>query len=320
MEQGSRLHNFLSTFRGISGDDWRKHGILFFLTFFSTTLTGVTFALTQENVLLQGLAYSIPVMIILTGHELGHYYFARKYGVKVSLPFFIPLPLISPFGTLGAFIKMETFPESRRELFDIAFWGPAMSFLLSIPFAVTGLLLSRVQAIPADFTGVVFGDSLIFKFIAGMFFDIPEGHDIIIHPMAFAAWVGFFVTAINLIPVGQLDGGHIAYSLFGKRQKEIAVTSLVILGIMALEFYGWLVWLVLLVAMGIKHPPLFSMNPFHDFLDNRRLKLAWGSLLMLLLCFTPAPMKQESPQPGQQEERKLPLSDEFKVQLEKFTG
>ena len=116
MEQSNRLQSFFTVFKGIPGDDWRKHGILFFSDFFSTTLTGVTFALTQENILLQGLAYSVPVMIILTGHELGHYYFARKYGVKVSLPYFIPLPLLSPFGTLGAFIKMETFPESRREL------------------------------------------------------------------------------------------------------------------------------------------------------------------------------------------------------------
>lgn len=275
---------------------WIIHLSLFFLTFFSTTLAGLE--LTTKNGLsgfIEALSYSLPLMIILTGHELGHYVMARLYGVSVSLPYFIPMPLISPFGTMGAFIRMYGLPVDRRSLFDIAFWGPAMSFLLSIPFLVIGISLSEVNPIPQNFQGMVFGDSLLVKFVTALFYNIPPGYDIVIHPMGFAGWTGLFITALNLLPVGQLDGGHIAYAVFGKRQKEIGYVVLVLLFLFSLEFTGWFFLGLILIFLGIRHPPL-PTEYFGEIriLDPRRRKLAWFSMGIFLLCFVPVPVQNYS--------------------------
>ncbi|MCS6983989.1 MAG: site-2 protease family protein [Leptospiraceae bacterium] len=271
------------------------------------------------------LGYSIPLMIILTGHEMGHYVMARLYGVSVSLPYFIPLPFISPFGTMGAFIRMHQMPPDRRSLFDIGFWGPAMSFLLSLPFLIIGISLSHVQPIPHYFTGLIYGDSLLIKLVNSIFHDIPPGHDIVAHPMALAAWTGLFVTALNLLPIGQLDGGHISYALLGRRQKEVSYMALLILFLLSLYFSGWFFLGLILIFMGLRHPPL----PAEFFtgiipLDTRRLKLAWFSFLMLVLCFVPVPIQQyhlnlpqlepyqESPhyEPEDEAEDPLPMEDD----------
>lgn len=278
----------------IPRDEWTKHGVLFILTFLSTTATGLFMTDAQGLPrLMLALSYSVPIMIILTGHEMGHYISARLYGVPVSLPYFIPLPFLSPFGTMGAFIRMRSMPPDRRSLFDIAFWGPAMSFFLSIPFLVIGLYLSEVHRILPNFNGFIYGDSLLTKLAAGLFFNVPNGYEVYIHPMAFAAWAGFFVTAINLFPIGQLDGGHIAYAVLGKRQREISYLFLAILIFLSFEFSGWFLWILILIFMGLNHPPLPS-EYFHNHpLDSKRKKMALFSAVMLILCFVPYPVQQK---------------------------
>ena len=308
------------SFSGISGDQWRKHILLFALTGFSTFLTGLEMAGNTVGLqkILLGLSYSLPVMLILTGHELGHYIVARMYGVNVSLPYFIPLPILSPFGTMGAFIRMRGLPMDKRSLFDVAFWGPAMSFMLSIPFAIAGILLSEVKPIPPDFGGMYFGDSIFFKWLISLFHQIPPGHDLFIHPMAFAAWVGFFITAINLFPIGQLDGGHIAYAMFGRNQKWIAMVFLGFLVLLTFFHFGWFIWLVLLYFMGIFHPPVQS-GAF-DLLDHKRMRLGYASLVVLVLCFIPIPIEFKEARDfipeRQQESVPLPYNDEYNVYLD----
>lgn len=296
----------LNLIREIDRKTMQKHLLLFFLTLASTTLTGYYMAGPSETPWFDGLLYSVPVMVILGAHELGHYVAARLYGVDATLPYFIPLPVISPFGTLGAFIKMKEMPPDRRSLFDIAFWGPAMSFLFSIPFMIGGLMLSEVRKVPENFGGMVFGDSLLFRLTAELFYEIPAGYDVFIHPMAFAAWAGLFVTAINLLPIGQLDGGHIAYSVFGKRARQINYLFVAVLIILSFEFFGWAFWVMLLFLMGIHHPPLNTEGS--SPLDKKRMRMAFYSAVMLILCFIPVPLDVKLDKP---EERAVPEGEPF---------
>ncbi len=302
-------------FSGISAKQWRIHLLLFMATFITTTITGMEMALTREpmGAFWQGLGYSFSIMIILTAHEMGHYVISRKYGVDVSLPYFIPVPFFQGFGTLGAFIKMRSLPPGRHELFDIAFWGPAMSFWLSIPISIIGILLSEVHPIPDQHPGVfiTYGDSLIFYLFTHWIWDIPAGYDIFIHPVAFAGWAGFFVTAVNLFPISQLDGGHIAYSVLGHRQKELATFFIIVLLLLSLKYTGWLFWIVVLFIMGLKHPPMeyhwYNPQP----LDNKRFRLAIISLFIFVITFIPFPMDinySENPSPVAPEKEIIPES------------
>lgn len=312
------MQNFLSiikaAFTGIPADIWRKHIILYVLTFISVTMAGYAHAPVRQGLagLFYALSYGIPIMLILTAHELGHYIQARRYGVPVSLPYFIPMPFISPFGTMGAFIRLQGYPTDRRSLFDVAFWGPAMSFLLSIPCIIIGIAITEVG--PA--TGEIYGDPMIIKMIARIFHNIPPGYDVAMNPLLFAGWAGLFVTAINLFPIGQLDGGHIAYSVLGKRQKEVGYVFLFLLGMLAFQFPGWFVWILILVFMGIEHPPLDQIYGYSKPLDKGRFKLAFASLLIFVISFTPVPIQhvqsiQESvPGPGNipHDDRRGPLA------------
>ena len=185
------------------------HLVLFILTLLSTWLTG-------------GLGYSIPIMLILLGHELGHYFMSRRHGMRATLPFFLPFPF-SAFGTLGAVIRMESTIPSRKALFDTGAAGPLISFCLSIPAIVVGLRLSEAVPVSQLREGTIrLADPLLFsliqRFVIGQ---VPENYDVILHPIGYAGWVGLFVTALNLLPVGQLDGGHIAYAFFGKRSRAV---------------------------------------------------------------------------------------------------
>src|SRR4030042_3538250 len=178
--------------------------LLFILTVASTWLTG-------------GAGYSIAIMLILLGHEMGHYFMSRRYGTKATLPFFLPFPF-SPFGTLGAVIRMESAISSRKALFDTGVAGPLTSLLLSIPAIGIGLKLSEVVPASQIKEGALrLADPLLFSFIQRLVLgEISENYEILLHPIGFAGWVGLFVTSLNLLPIGQLDGGHIAYGLFGK--------------------------------------------------------------------------------------------------------
>src|SRR5688572_20623941 len=212
---------------------WR-HLVLFLLTVATTMLVGAQhFAsfsadfgnrnqeLSALGFVLSGLWYSASILAILGAHEFGHYFACKYYGVDASLPYFLPAPLPLT-GTLGAFIRIRQIIPGKRELFDIGIAGPIAGFLVAIPVLLVGMSLSRVTALPPDTQGFVeLGEPLLFKAIAYLFYGTPpEGYSINMHPMAFAAWFGLLATALNLFPIGQLDGGHISYAVFCLKKKR----------------------------------------------------------------------------------------------------
>ena len=237
-----------------------------------------------------GIWNALFLITILLAHELGHFFVSRRYGVKVTLPFFIPFPL-SPFGTLGAVIKMKGIMPNRQALFDIGIAGPFVGLVLTIPTIIIGLKLSEVAVI-SEIEGLVIplGSSILFSFIEKiMFGHLPESQDIILHPIAYAGWVGLFVTALNLLPVGQLDGGHIIYSLFGKNSKIAYYITLGILGLICIFVNpAWTLLFILLLIFGFRHPP-----PLDDFtpLDKRRKIFGICALIFCVLSFTPVPFQ-----------------------------
>jgi len=254
------------------------HVILFILTVASTWFTG-------------GIAYSIVIILILLGHEMGHYFMSRRYGIRATLPFFLPFPL-PPFGTLGAVIRMEGPIPSRRALFDTGIAGPLTSFFLSLPAVLTGLRLSKfIPASQIRGETIRLADPLLFSLIHYLFIqEVPNHHEVILHPIAYAGWVGLFVTALNLLPIGQLDGGHIAYALFGRKTRKV---SSIVIAITAFIFIfysiAWFLLLILMILFGLKHPtPLDDQTP----LGARRKLIGGVALLILFLSFTPAPFPE----------------------------
>jgi membrane-associated protease RseP (regulator of RpoE activity) len=240
----------------------------------------------------QGIYYSVAIMTILLSHEMGHYFMSRRYGVPATLPYFLPFPL-SPFGTFGAIIKMRGVICDKKALFDIGVAGPLAGFIVAVPFIVLGIKWSTVTAISPEMQAIQLGDPLIFKILQSLLIGkIPAGYDLVLHPFGFAGWVGLFVTALNLLPVGQLDGGHILYALFGERSKWIFMTVIFALAMVAI-FYnpGWLFLVILLLIFGMRHPqPMDAVTP----LDARRKLLAFAILLIFILSFTPAPFPEIS--------------------------
>lgn len=226
-------------------------------------------------------------MSILLAHEMGHYMMSRRYGIPATLPYFIPFPL-SPFGTFGAIIKMKGIIINKNALFDIGIAGPLSGFIVSLPFVVLGIKLSTVQLVVGNMAFFQLGDPLLFKILQKILIgDIPKGFDLVLHPFAYAGWVGLFVTALNLLPVGQLDGGHIIYAVFGNKSKWIFALSIALLALLAI-FYnpGWLVLVILLLIFGMRHPEPFDME---TGLDGKRKVLAFVILLIFVLSFTPSP-------------------------------
>jgi membrane-associated protease RseP (regulator of RpoE activity) len=284
---------------------WR-HIILFLLTVATTTLVGaehfasfyVDFGsrdadLSASQFMLNGLWYSASILAILGAHEFGHYFACQYYRVDASLPYFLPAPLPLT-GTLGAFIRIRQVIPGKRELFDIGIAGPIAGFLVAIPVLLVGMSLSRVTPLPADTQGFVeLGEPLLFKAIAYLFYGTPpEGYSINMHPMAFAAWFGLLATALNLFPIGQLDGGHISYAVLGRWSTLVTLATVVALIGLTFVSSSWLVWTVLtvvmLVAFGPRHPRTIDEDVP---LDSGRLWLALGALVMFVMCFTPAPLE-----------------------------
>ena len=248
---------------------------LFAATFLSTYLVG-------------GWAFSLALMSTLLAHELGHYLQARRYGVPASLPYFIPMP-ISPIGTMGAVILMAPGMGNRRTLFDIAITGPLAGLLPALLFCVLGLQWSEVVVMADKQMGLMLGEPLLIKLLVYLTFgSLAEGQDVILHPVAFAGWVGIFITALNLFPIGQLDGGHVLYALLRQRAHALA-KGLLLAAAVAVVFWGywgWTLMLLLLVWMGPVHPPTANDNVS---LGAGRTVLGWASLLFVPLGFTPLP-------------------------------
>lgn len=238
--------------------------------------------------LVRGWAFSAAVMTILLTHELGHFLQARRYHVPASLPYFIPLP-ISIIGTMGAVIFMQSGSGNRRTLFDIGITGPLAGLVPAILFCVLGLQWSHVAPLAAQQGSVALGEPLLFQFLAHSIFGaLPEGSDIILHPVAFAGWVGIFITALNLIPIGQLDGGHVLYALLLRRAHPVAQALLfgAMLGVIVMGYWGWSLMILLLMFMGPIHPPTADDTVP---LGTVRTILGWASLLFVPIGFTPVP-------------------------------
>ena len=239
-----------------------------------------------------GFWYSGTILAILGCHEFGHYAACRYYDVDASLPFFLPAPLPLT-GTLGAFIRIREPIPTKRMLFDIGIAGPIAGFLVALPALFIGLSMSRVVELPPGFTGVELGEPLLFQFASWLLWGSPpEGYSINLHPMAFAAWFGLLATALNLFPIGQLDGGHISYAVLGRKSSH--VTLVMIFAAIVLTYFSpsWMVWTTLMIGMlllfGRHHPRTFDEN---DPLDRQRIVLAIVALVMFVLCFTPAPIE-----------------------------
>jgi membrane-associated protease RseP (regulator of RpoE activity) len=267
---------------------YKIHIILFVLTFASTWYTGAELT---GRWLSGGLSYSIPIMMILLGHEMGHYFMSRRYGIRATLPFFLPFPL-SPFGTMGAVIRMESAIPSRKALFDVGVAGPLTSFILSVPAILIGLKLSKI--VPVSLLrpgGFKLGAPLLFPFIQGLVMEnVQPGYEVVLHPVGFAGWAGLFVTALNLLPVGQLDGGHVAYALFGRRSRLVFLIAISLMAFITVFYYpGWILLLILFIIFGLRHPaPLDDGTP----LDKNRRLLGGMMFLILLLSFTPTPLPE----------------------------
>ncbi|MCX7856489.1 MAG: site-2 protease family protein [Deltaproteobacteria bacterium] len=251
--------------------------ILFVLTIISTTLVG-------------GPQYSFAIMTILLAHEMGHYFMSRRYGIPASLPYFIPFPL-SPFGTFGAIIKMRGIIINKKALFDIGVAGPIMSFFVSLPFIIIGMKLSKVQRMMEDQGFIRLGDPYLFKIVQKFIYgELPPNYDIVLHPFGYAGWVGLFVTALNLLPVGQLDGGHVVYAIFGPKSRIVYLATTIFMLFLSI-FYnpGWIALVILLIIFGMRHPEPYDME---TEIDGKRKLLALLILFIFILSFTPSPFPE----------------------------
>jgi membrane-associated protease RseP (regulator of RpoE activity) len=246
-----------------------------------------TAVLGDHEILTLSVLYSAVLLVILLGHELGHYLACRRYRIDATLPYFVPAPTL--IGTLGAFIKIKSPITRKRQLFDIGAAGPLTSFVLALPALVIGLSLSKIGPAPHGEGALVFGEPLLFRFVAGLLFtDIPAGQVILPHPVAFAGWVGILVTAFNLFPMGQLDGGHIFFAMVGRKASTVAKAFLMAFVVMGVFFWvGWFVWALLILLLGLKHPRVVD--------EDVPLSLgrkAVGALIVVIfvVSFIPAPV------------------------------
>jgi membrane-associated protease RseP (regulator of RpoE activity) len=271
--------------------------VLFLATVVTTLMVGARtplFELVEDPArILAGVPFSASLLSILLFHEFGHYIFGRRHGMPVSLPYFIPAPpQIFIVGTLGAVIRLRGPVRDRRALFDMAVAGPLAGLVLAIPICIIGLKLSSVVPLSRVDTGagLELGESLLLKLLVWLVFGpLPADHTVLLHDVGLAAWFGFYVTVLNLIPAGQLDGGHLVYALFGARHamiSRLAAASLVLLGLWF--SFVWLMWALLIVLlMGFQHsPPMDDITP----LDRPRRALGVASLLLLFVLLPPVPI------------------------------
>jgi membrane-associated protease RseP (regulator of RpoE activity) len=274
---------------------WRLHLVLFFATILTTIIAGALLAgvnpFETPAQLYRGIPFSFTLLLILGAHEMGHYLASRHHRLDVTLPYFLPAPPF-PFiiGTFGAFIRIRSPIRDKRALLDVGCTGPLVGVAVSIPVLAAGLSLSTIATIsPEGSAGnLVLGEPLLFRLISWLVIGpLPDNQGIVMHPVAFAGWVGLLVTSLNLLPVGQLDGGHVAYAMFPAYHRYISLGCLALLVITGLTaWYGWLLWAGLLAFLGLRHPP-----PYMDWvpLDRRRKLLGTLTILVFVLTFTPKP-------------------------------
>lgn len=280
---------------------------LFLLTLLTTTMAGadmsgaiVSLAHPLETLpnLAAGLSFSIPLLLILGSHEMGHYVTSRYHRVDTTLPYFIPAPFPSYFfvGTFGAFIMMKSRPRTRRALFDIGAAGPWAGAVVSVIALIVGLKFSPVTPLDTSQGGLQLGNSILFWGLSWLVLGVnPNSVNVNLSPIAFAGWIGLLVTAINLMPVGQLDGGHVIYALFGDRwHRRISRTTWLGFALLAVvpyllgtEFWaGWAFWFVIVLLLGLGHPATIDAD---TPLAGRRRKAAFATIVLFALTFSPVP-------------------------------
>lgn len=246
------------------------------------TITGGLFSFAFLKL---GLGYSLCLLAILGVHEMGHYLACRYYGVDASLPYFLPsLPI--PIGTFGAFIRIRAPIPDRKVLFDIGLAGPLAGFVVTVPVLVYGLVTAEPVPIPASAQAI--GDPLLLSWLVPLLVPhIREGYDIILSGPLMAGWVGCLATAINLFPIGQLDGGHVCYAISGRFHRVASITTLAgFIGMGLLVYPGWLFFATLLIVFSPRHPPVIDER---EGLSTGRLVLAGVAFLVLIICFIPRP-------------------------------
>jgi membrane-associated protease RseP (regulator of RpoE activity) len=288
---------------------WAKHILLLLLTLVTTTLVGkdrylsfladfgrAAISVDPWTALLHGLWYSGTIIAILGAHEMGHYVACRRYQVDATLPYFLPLYLGAgglQIGTLGAVIRIrEAFP-SRKVLFDIGVAGPIAGFVVLVPALFIGMYLSTVTVAPPPETISVIGKPLLFRAVRWLVFGpIPDGSIVNLHPMVWASWFGMLATALNLLPFGQLDGGHITYAALGRSSTKISLLTVGSAVVMTYFSLSWLLMttlmLVMLFLFGPRHPPVLNE---YESLGAPRRAVALFALVMLIVCFTPFPIE-----------------------------
>jgi membrane-associated protease RseP (regulator of RpoE activity) len=280
------------------------HTGLFLLTVLTTTFVGAGHyagfasefvyepATIDGAFFLRGLWYSLTILLILGCHEMGHYLACRFYNVDASLPYFIPVPFLLT-GTAGAFIRIREPIPTKWMLFDIGIAGPIAGFLVAVPALIWGLSMSSVAAIPPDFQGQELGEPLLFQAVEYVLWGVPpSGYDVNLHPVGFAAWFGLLATALNLFPVGQLDGGHICYAVLGRRSSRITILTVGVMIVLTYFSLSWLVWTMLMMVMLLMFGPHHPRTIDEDVpLDRTRLVLAGVALAIFAVCFTPAPIE-----------------------------
>ena len=267
------------------------HLVLFILTFLSMLVAGALFQkgvdiFNEPGKILEGLPFALTLMVILLSHELSHYFTSKKHHTKATLPYFIPAP--SLIGTFGAFIKMKSPIITRKALIDIGASGPIAGFILSVIAAIVGLHYSSVVSVAETSGGLRLGDSILFSLLTRVVIGTPpDSYDILLHPVAFAGWIGLFVTSLNLIPIGQLDGGHIAYAFLRERHRVLSIVLVVTLLVLGLFFWEmWAVWGALMIVLGLRHPPVI----YWEVPLDRKRKIAGAlAFIIFIITFMPSP-------------------------------
>ena len=270
------------------------HWILFLLTVFSNLLAGAFMEGARiweyPIEILKGIPFSVTLMLILGTHEFGHYFYAQKHKVDATLPYFIPAPpFLFLIGTFGAFIKIKSPIYRKDALLQIGAAGPIAGFIIAVPALVIGLWLSEVVE-KVDVQGaLMLGDSILMKILTWITHPgLLENQDIMLHPIAFAGWIGLLVTMLNLLPIGQLDGGHVAYAMMGEKQGWVAKAAFAALIPLSFFSLNWLVWgiLILILMRSTKHPPI---QDIHAPLSQNNIRVGYACLIIFILCFIPAP-------------------------------
>jgi membrane-associated protease RseP (regulator of RpoE activity) len=284
---------------------WPLNLLLFVLTVLTTTWAGAywngidPFELAAQpgggvRALLaamgSGLPFALSLLTILTCHEFGHYFAARRYGLDTTLPFYIPIPpFLSPIGTLGAVIKLKTALYNRRILMDVGAAGPLAGAVVALPILAYGILHAPIAPVTAG-PAYVFNEPLLFKALEKLLRpDMPPHGDIVATSTVLAGWIGLFVTALNLLPVGQLDGGHVVYALLGRGQHVVGLATVLGLAGLGWLWNGWWMWvLLILFFVRVKHPPVLDLDlP----LDRKRKAIGWITMVLFLLCIHPVPFE-----------------------------